>query len=252
MARIDLEEVCLTFRVRRQGKVSLKEYVVRRMFRKSLNPILEIHALDHVSLSLREGDRVGIIGHNGAGKSTLLRFLAGIYPPTSGKRIVEGRISSLFDVALGFQMEANGWENVALRGYLQGETPRTIRSKMQEIAEFTELGEFLDLPIRHYSAGMLVRLGFAISTSIDPEILLIDEVLAAGDQSFQVKAKARLDSVIGRARLLALVSHDLTTVSRLCNTVIWMDHGKVRAMGPAAQILPQYRNQNSQPQSAAA
>src|SRR5207248_8000678 len=138
--------------------------------------ILEVRALHDVTLRAAQGDRVGIIGHNGAGKSTLLKVLAGIYPPTAGRRVVEGRISSLFDINLGFEAEATGWENIAYRSYLQGETPRTVRRKRDAIADFSELGNFLKMPVRYYSAGMMVRLAFSIATAIDPEILLIDEV----------------------------------------------------------------------------
>src|SRR5215813_8561808 len=131
MARIDLDGVHLTFRVRKQGRITLKEFVVRQMFRRSVNPMIEVNALQGVSLKLGEGQRLGIIGHNGAGKSTLLKVLAGIYPPTSGRRLVEGRISSLFDIALGFESEASGWENIRFRSYLQGESPRSVGRKIE-------------------------------------------------------------------------------------------------------------------------
>src|SRR5580704_5831238 len=152
MASIELDNVALHFKVRQKSKVTLKEYVVRHMYRKSVNPYIQVRALDGVSLSLKDGDRIGVIGHNGAGKSTLLRLLAGIYPPTSGVRNVQGRISSLFDLSLGFEMDSTGWENINFRSYLMGETPKTIAPKRQEIADFTELGDFLDTPVRYYSA----------------------------------------------------------------------------------------------------
>lgn len=241
MAHIELDDVSLTFRVRQHGKLSFKEFLVRRMFLRTVNPVLEVHALDHVSLQLGDGDRLGIIGHNGAGKSTLLRLLAGVYPPTSGRLSVAGRISSLFDHTLGFQTEANGWENIKLRAYLQGYTPAQIRGKMSEIAEFAELGEFMDTPIRHFSSGMLVRLGFAISTAIEPEILLVDEALSAGDISFQAKAQDRMSRLMSRARLIAIVSHDLGTIAKVCNRVLWMHQGQIRAFGPTEEVLAQYR-----------
>src|SRR5262249_44925867 len=187
MARIDLDRVSLTFRVREQHQITLKEFLVRGLFRRVRNPLLKVRALRDVTLRFRDGDRVGVIGGNGAGKSTLLRLLAGVYWPTRGRRVVEGRGSSLFELNLGFEMEASGRQNIIYRGYLQGETPRTIRAKMQEIAEFSELGRFLDVPVRYYSAGMLVRLAFSIVTTIEPEILLVDEVLGAGDLAFQQK-----------------------------------------------------------------
>src|SRR5436305_1161052 len=161
MARIELDNVSLTFQVRQHSRITFKEFLVRRMFLKSVNPVLKVEALRDLSLGVHEGERLGVIGHNGAGKSTLLKLLAGIYPPTAGRRRVEGQISSLFDIALGFELDANGWENISYRGYLQGETPRTIRDKVPSIAEFSELGHFLDMPVRYYSAGMKVRLAFA-------------------------------------------------------------------------------------------
>jgi lipopolysaccharide transport system ATP-binding protein len=241
MTRIELDRVSLTFRVRRQKRMSLKEYLLRHLLRRGGNPIMEVHALEEVSLAIHEGDRVGIIGHNGAGKSTLLKLLAGIYPPSSGTRHVEGRISSLFDIALGFEMEATGWENIAYRGYLQGETPRSIRSKLDPIAEFTELGDFLDMPVRCYSAGMLVRLAFSIATAIEPEILLVDEVLSVGDLAFQQKARQRIREMIAKARLIVMVSHDLDSIPTLCERVVWMDHGRVRLIGPTREVVAAYR-----------
>src|SRR5262249_1551943 len=155
---------------------------------------VQIHALSGVSLSARDGDRLGIIGHNGAGKSTLLKTLAGIYPPSTGTVDIQGKICSLFDITLGFEHEANGWANILYRAYLQGETPRTRRKeKVNAIAEFSELGDFLRLPVRNYSSGMMMRLAFAVATSIEPEVLLVDEVLGVGDLAFQKKAKARVE-----------------------------------------------------------
>ena len=240
MARIELDNVGLTFRVRQRGRITLKEFLVRQMFRRSINPIIEVRALQDVSLQFHEGERVGIVGHNGAGKSTLLKVLAGIYPPSQGRRLVEGRISSLFDIALGFEPDASGWENICFRGYLQGETPQTIRAKIQPIADFTELGDFLNMPVRYYSAGMLVRLAFSIATAIEPEILLVDEVLSVGDMAFQEKARLRMREMIAKAKLIVIVSHDLINLTQLCDRAVWMDHGRVRQLGPTAEIIAAY------------
>lgn len=252
MARIQLENVSLTFNVRRSGRVSFKEFVLRGLFRSSVNPYLEVKALQDVSLEMHEGDRIGILGHNGAGKSTLLKLLAGIYPPTSGERIVEGSISSLFDIALGFEAEATGWENIAYRGYLQGETPQTIKAKKQPIADFSELGDFLNMPVRYYSAGMIVRLAFSIATAVEPEILLVDEVLSVGDLAFQQKARQRMQEMIGKARLIIVVSHDLNSLVRLCKQALWMDHGRVRQFGPVQEIVDAYKASVQTPQVKAA
>jgi len=240
MPRIELDRVSVTFRVRHLKRVTLKEYLVRQMFRRSVNPLMEVRALEDVSLHLKEGDRLGILGHNGAGKSTLLKVLAGIYPPTSGQCIVEGRISSLFDIALGFEQEASGWENIAYRGYLQGETPADIKAKSKEIAEFSELGRFLNMPVRHYSAGMMVRLAFSIATAIEPEVLLIDEVLSVGDLAFQEKARQRMRDMMARAQIIILVSHDLASFPKFCDRVLWMDHGRVRQVGPPMEVITAY------------
>lgn len=241
MANIELKRVNLTFNVRRNTGLTLKEFVVRGMFRKSANPRMRVHALRDLDLAIGDGERVGIIGHNGAGKSTLLKLLAGIYPPSDGRRLVSGRISSLFDIALGFEGDASGWENIGYRSFLQGETPRTIRDKIAAIAEFSELGDFLNMPVRYYSAGMSVRLAFSIATSIEPEILLVDEVLSAGDISFQDKARRRMREMMSKARIIVMVSHELTSIAQLCERVIWLDRGTVRATGPAAQIIAAYQ-----------
>jgi ABC-type polysaccharide/polyol phosphate transport system ATPase subunit len=243
MPLVHLEDVTLWFRVRCHGRVSLKEYVLRGMFRRSQQTAIEVRALSEINLSVGEGERVGIIGPNGAGKSTLLKLLAGIYPPTRGRRIVSGRISSLFDIALGFEPDATGWENIAYRSYLQGETPQSIRPKIQPIAEFSELGDFLNMPVRYYSAGMMVRLAFSIATAVEPEILIIDEVLSAGDLAFQAKARQRMSDLITSARAVIVVSHDLHSLELLCDRVLWLDHGRVRLNGPTQEVIAAYKQQ---------
>ena len=240
MAKIALDDVSLTFDIRQSHKITLKEFVVQRMFRNAARQRMQVRALQNVSFAVEDGQRLGIIGHNGAGKSTLLRLLAGIYPPSSGQREVEGRISSLFDIALGFESEASGWENIGFRSYLQGETPKTIKDKIQPIAEFSELGDFLKMPVRYYSAGMSVRLAFSIATAIEPEILLVDEVLSVGDMAFQDKARRRMYEMMSKAKIIVMVSHDLSSIKKICNRVIWMEHGTVREIGPPASVIAAY------------
>ena len=252
MARIDLDNVSLTFRVRHLGRVSLKEYLVRQLYRQNVNPSIEVRALQDISVHLADGDRLGVIGHNGAGKSTLLKLLAGVYPPTKGTRQVEGRISSLFDLVLGFEPDASGWENICYRGYLQGETPATIKAKVQPIADFSELGHFLDMPVRYYSSGMKVRLAFAIATAIDPEVLLVDEVLSVGDRAFMEKAGQRMRDMMNKARLIVMVSHDLDAIKKLCHRVLWLDHGRLRMAGDPAAVIDAYKDSVAVPPSAAA
>jgi ABC-type polysaccharide/polyol phosphate transport system ATPase subunit len=242
MARIELDRVGLTFRVRRNKRTSLKEYVLGALLRRSRNPIVEVRALRDVCLQGRQGDRIGVIGHNGAGKSTLLKLLAGVYPATEGRREVVGRISSLFDFSLGFEIDASGWDNIAFRCYLHGETPRSVRKKRQAIADFSELGPFLDMPVRYYSAGMLLRLAFSIATSIEPEVLLVDEVLSVGDLAFQTKARQRMQEMMARAHLMVLVSHDLGALAQTCNRAVWMDHGRAVRIGPSDEVIAAYQS----------
>jgi ABC-type polysaccharide/polyol phosphate transport system ATPase subunit len=251
MALIELDRVCLEFRVRQFKRLTLKEFLVRGMFTRTANPIVHVHALQDVSLRVGEGERLGILGHNGAGKSTLLKLLAGVYPPSSGRRRVVGRISSLFDIALGFEPDSNGWDNIYNRGYLQGESPQSIRRKIDEIAGFSELGQFLDLPVRYYSAGMMVRLAFSIATAIEPEVLIVDEVLAVGDLAFQQKAARRIKEMMAKARLIVMVSHDLESLVNLSTRCLWMDHGRVRMDGEPHQVVHAYQQSVARPAAAA-
>ncbi len=241
MARIELEHINLTFRLRQERGIRLKDFILKRMFLPSRNPIMEVRALQDINLRIDQGDRIAFIGHNGAGKSTMLKLLAGIYQPSSGRRLVEGRVSSLFDLTLGFEPEASGWENIAYRSYLQGETPASVRAKKQAIAEFSELGDFLNMPVRYYSSGMIVRLAFSIATAIEPEILLVDEVLSVGDLAFQVKARQRMRDMMDKAHLMVVVSHDLESLPHVCNRAVWMDHGRIRMMGTCAEVIAAYR-----------
>jgi ABC-type polysaccharide/polyol phosphate transport system ATPase subunit len=241
MARIHLDDVSVTFQVRSETRITFKEWLVRRLGRRTpTNPVIEVQALKNLDLDIREGERLGVIGHNGAGKSTLLKVLAGIYTPTSGKIAVQGHISSLFEISLGFEQDATGWENIYYRGYLQGETPQTIKAKVQPIAEFSELGSFLDMPVRYYSSGMKVRLAFSIATAIEPEILLVDEVLSVGDMAFHEKASQRMRDMMAKARLIVVVSHDLHSIAKLCHRVLWMDHGRVRMLGTPREVVDAY------------
>lgn len=202
----------------------------------------DVHALKEFNLKVNEGEKLGIIGHNGAGKSTLLKTIAGIYPIQSGTIEVKGQIRSLFDLNLGFDLESTGRENIMYRGLLLGESPKTMREKEQEIIAFADLGEFIDYPIRSYSAGMLVRLAFSISTSIAGEILLLDEVIGAGDASFIAKARDRMLGLMSRAKILILVSHDLTTINQICNRVILIKQGQIIKDGNPEEIIEYYKN----------
>jgi ABC-type polysaccharide/polyol phosphate transport system ATPase subunit len=241
MSHIVLEDVHLSFTLRNRGASSLKDWVLSKFTGRKGPPSPQIHALQGVSFTVSDGERLGIVGHNGAGKSSLLRLLAGVYQPTSGTRTVRGKIGSLFELTLGFEQEATGWENIRYRGYLQKETPQSISAKMDDIAGFSELGSALDMPVRYYSSGMLVRLAFSIATAIEPDVLLVDEVLAAGDLTFQQKAIRRMRELMGRAHAIVLVSHELPTLAQMCDRVLWLDHGRVRQVGPVKETIAAYK-----------
>lgn len=188
---------------------------------------LTVTALDGLNFDINQGDRIGLIGHNGSGKTTLLRVLSGVYAPTRGQLTVRGKIASLLDVSMGLDPDATGFENIYLRGILDGLRPKTIADKTEEIAEFSELGEYLNLPVRTYSSGMLLRLAFAISTSIEADILIMDEWLSVGDADFSAKATKRLDSLVSKASILILASHSPDLISKVCNRQIRLEHGKI-------------------------
>ncbi len=250
MALIELDDLSLTFRVRRQRRVPLKEVVLKRLTgRGGDDPVLEVRTLRNLTLRIGQGERIGIIGHNGAGKSTLLKVLAGVYPPTSGRRTVNGQVSSLFDLTLGFEHHASGRANIFYRGYLLGETPETLKPKVESIVEFSELGTFIDTPVRYYSSGMMVRLGFSIATAIDPEILLIDEVFSAGDRRFQKKASTRLREMMSRAKAIVMVSHDQKLLLELSTRLIWLDRGCVRMEGDPETVAAAYEAYMQSPEA---
>ncbi|CAE6818062.1 Teichoic acids export ATP-binding protein TagH [Paraburkholderia aspalathi] len=186
-----------------------------------------VKAIDDLSFSFTEGERVGLIGHNGSGKTTLLRTLSGVYAPVRGELKVNGKIASLLDVSMGLDPDATGFENIYLRGILDGLKPVRIRSKIDEIADFSQLGDYLNLPVRTYSSGMMLRLAFAISTSVEADILIMDEWLSVGDAEFSIRAAERLESLVGKASLLVVASHDPGLVARVCNRKISMEHGKM-------------------------
>ncbi len=199
-----------------------------------------VRALNNVGFTLRSGDRLGLVGSNGAGKTTLLRTLAGIYEPVMGRVSVHGSLNALLDTSLGMNIDMNGRENIMLRGLFNG-LPKAVLPRLEkEVAEFAELGDFLDLPVRTYSAGMVVRLGFALATAIRPQILLMDEWFLAGDANFMEKARHRLEELVRGADILVLSTHSLEIVRTWCTRVIWLEQGIVRADGPADEVLALY------------
>ena len=207
-----------------------------------------VQALDNLNLTLDHGTKVGLVGHNGAGKTTLLRVLAGIYEPNEGTVDVEGQVAPMFDQSLGMDPESSGFENIVLRGLCLGMSKREIMARTDEIAKFTELGDFLNLPIRTFSDGMRTRLAFAISTAIQPDILLLDEGIAAGDAAFLAKANKRLESFTEQASIIVLASHSNTLISRMCTSAILLEHGRLIAQGATDEILAVYADNKGKSQ----
>lgn len=206
--------------------------------------VYDIHALKNITVEIKAGERVGLLGHNGAGKTTFLKMLAGLYPISSGKRVVDGTVRSLFDLSLGFEPDASGRENILYRGLLLGLTPKYMRQIEEEIVVFADLGEFIDYPIKTYSAGMQVRLAFAISTAVGGDILLLDEVIGAGDANFMAKAKKRIMTLIEKSEILVLASHDFGSLNAICERGLVFHHGELMYDGAIAKAVHEYQKIN--------
>ncbi|WP_415062049.1 ABC transporter ATP-binding protein [Bdellovibrio sp.] len=248
MYEIELNNVGLKYDLYYDKTTNLKEFLINFLKRKRTNlPLKEnkLAALSNINLHLKEGDRVGIIGPNGAGKSTLLKIISGVLHPTSGTINVKGNIQPLIEVGAGFNPEFSGRENIYLNGYMLGFSKKQITRKEKEIIEFSELGEFIDVPIKYYSSGMSVRLAFAIATSIEPEILVFDEMLSAGDLHFMEKAKKRMNTLLEMAKILVFVSHDLKLVENLCKEVIVVSKGQIVFRGRPDEAIEYYRTRFS-------
>jgi ABC-type polysaccharide/polyol phosphate transport system ATPase subunit len=209
------------------------------------NQRVVVKALNDVTLSLNHGDRVGLIGHNGAGKSTFLRLLSGIYEPTEGQIKIDGRVSAMLDIMHGIETEFTGYDNILMRGTLLGLSRKEIKQKMENIADLTGLGDYLAMPIRTYSSGMMVRLAFAISTSIQPEILLVDEIFGAGDADFMEKARARMISLLNNSSIVVMANHSNEIIREFCNKAILLEGGCVKRFGDAGDVLDFYSAQQS-------
>ena len=246
MVSLRLEAVTVDFPVYSAGARSLKKCLLHRgtggrIVHGAANR-LRVRALEDVSLALKHGDRVGLVGSNGAGKTTLLRVLAGAYEPTRGRVERRGRTASLLNVSLGIDAEATGYENIMTRGLFLGLRPEQVRARVDDIAAFTELGEYLAMPVHTYSAGMRLRLAFAVCTSFDPEILLMDEWLGIGDRAFVEKAKHRLEQFVERAGILVLASQNTSLLQRVCSTGVLLDKGRVTCSGSIVEVLRMYRD----------
>jgi len=235
---IELRDVGVRYRVPKETIASLKEYAIRK-FQRRLE-YGELRALRGVNLTVLPGERVGVVGSNGAGKSSLFKVIARVRRPSEGRVIVRGTVAPLLELGLGFHVELTGRENVVLQGTLMGFSRREMLKRMDRIAEFAELESFLDMPIRNYSTGMVSRLAFAVATDVDPEILLVDETLAVGDERFRTKCQARMASFRETGRTFLVVSHALDEVRRSCNRAVWIQEGEVMRDGPAGEVCDAY------------
>jgi ABC-type polysaccharide/polyol phosphate transport system ATPase subunit len=237
---LDAENIGVTFPVRGNIKEQGFADTDERLIWSKRGKLRGVHALRDITLNLETGDRIAIIGRNGSGKTTLLQVLAGILAPSEGRLIYRGRVTSLININLGIQPEASGHRNITLRGLASGYSHKEIEERRLAIAEFSELGEFLSMPMMSYSAGMRMRLTFAIATAFDPEILVLDEWLSAGDTGFKRKATERMQQFVGKAGILILASHSRQLILENCETAIWLDSGKIRESGPVKDVLESY------------
>jgi lipopolysaccharide transport system ATP-binding protein len=219
---------------------SLREFFIRSVLRRPLAIKRACFSLERLTLTVARGEAVAFIGRNGSGKSTALRLIAGIYAPSAGEVMVTGRIASVIELGAGFNPELTGRENVALYGAVMGLHRREIAQHLEAIVSFAGLGPFVDEPVKYYSSGMQARLAFAVTVAVDPDILLLDEVLAVGDASFRERCLARLDRFRARGGTLVVVSHDLQQVRRLCDRAVWLEGGRVRREGPAGEVTRAY------------
>jgi lipopolysaccharide transport system ATP-binding protein len=246
MASISLNSVDLHYSALAIKQSSLKAAMLHAFAaRRSASAVVQdVHALKSISVAISPGERVGLLGHNGAGKSTLLKVVAGLYPTSGGTVRVEGSVRALFELSLGFEPEATGRENILYRGLLMGLRPGYMRSIEQEVVAFADLGEFIDYPIKAYSAGMLVRLAFAISTAVTGDILLLDEVIGAGDAAFLQKARQRVNELVERSEIMMLASHDFDALRSLCSRGIVLHRGAIEYDGPIGNAVVMYMKMN--------
>ncbi|APU12239.1 MULTISPECIES: ABC transporter ATP-binding protein [Actinoalloteichus] len=246
MVSIDVWNASVDFPIFDAKSRSLKKAVLNKAGGRigTDTKVPQIEALRDINLSLGDGDRVALVGHNGAGKSTLLRLLTGIYEPTRGHSQIVGKVAPVFDLAVGMDPEISGYENIIIRGLFLGMSRRQMEKRTDEIAEFSELGDYLAMPLRTYSTGMRVRLALGVVTSIDPEILLLDEGIGAVDAAFLEKARDRLNDLVKRSGMLVFASHSDEFLVELCNTAIWMDKGRIREHGSLREVLTHYKGKD--------
>jgi lipopolysaccharide transport system ATP-binding protein len=246
MAYISLINIGLDIPIFNPGTRSLKKRLIQEiaggnLYQSDQGPVV-VRALQNINLEFKHGDRVGILGHNGSGKSTLLRVLSGIYKPTSGQVTINGHVAPLIDISLGIDSEATGQENIFMRGALLGLSKKQINEQLEEIIEFSELGDFIDMPVRTYSSGMHLRLAFSVSTVIRPEILIMDEWLSVGDESFKHKVESRMRKLVDSTSILIIASHSKELMLQTCDRIIWLEHGYVKMDSNAKEVCEKYFN----------
>lgn len=236
MIRVD--HVTMDFRMDVNRTTNLKEWVMNALQGK--RKIEHFRALDDVCFTVERGEVLGLVGSNGAGKSTILKVISGIYKPTSGAACTQGRVVPMLELGCGFDMELSGRENILLNGAILGYSKEFLSQRLQEIIDYSELGEFIQMPLKTYSSGMLARLAFSVATVVKPDVLIVDEILAVGDERFQRKSRERMMELMSGGTTVLFVSHNLEQIRQMCDHVVWLDHGKVRAFGPTEEICQQY------------
>ena len=237
-AMIEVSDVSMRFRLNNDRIMSLKEFVTTAL-RGKLN-YREFTALDHVSFTVEKGETLGLIGRNGAGKSTMLKVISGILKPTEGGVVCHGNVVPMLELGSGFDMDLTGRENIFLNGAILGYGEEFLKAKYEEIVDFSELGQFIEVPIRNYSSGMLARLAFSIATVVKPEILIVDEIPSVGDAQFQEKSRKRMLELMGGGTTVLFVSHSIEQIREMCNRVVWLEQGRVQADGEAEEVCDKY------------
>ena len=235
---IEVSDVTMRFRLNNDRILSLKEFVTTALRGKL--QYNDFTALEHISFTVEKGETLGLIGRNGAGKSTLLKVISGILKPTEGGVVCHGNIVPMLELGSGFDMDLTGRENIFLNGAILGYSEEYLKSKYKEIVEFSELGQFIEVPIRNYSSGMLARLAFSVASVVTPEILIVDEILSVGDAGFQEKSRKRMLELMGGGTTVLFVSHSLEQIREMCSSVVWLEHGRVKALGETSEICNDY------------